>query len=110
MGDAEKRQRSKPSSVRTPALKDSEPHWNETHPLNSWRSGDALEFKVHDSGSQVEAHAILESNEFVLDGYEGDLRLEGRSTHGGASLHVRVCRGRMVQSSAWAGSVPPPSF
>jgi hypothetical protein len=115
--DADAKQKGMSSFIRTQTLKDSEPHWNNTQPLELWRIGDAIEFKVVDVGSQIEARAKLESNEFVLDGFDGDLPLEDNaSTHCGAMLHVRVCRGRMMQSSAWAssessvwaGSVPMP--
>jgi len=67
-----------------------EPVWDEIHEIESWFEGEALEFRVLDKGllgSRAEGKALLRSEDFFPNGFEGGIPLEGLP---GSLLHVRV--------------------
>eukprot|EP00927_Polykrikos_kofoidii_P000045 TRINITY_DN1001_c0_g1_i2.p1 TRINITY_DN1001_c0_g1~~TRINITY_DN1001_c0_g1_i2.p1 ORF type:complete len:2239 (+),score=295.82 TRINITY_DN1001_c0_g1_i2:60-6719(+) len=67
-----------------------EPKWNETHEIDPWHAGEALEFNIYDKGllnSKTEGKAVLPAEYFVPNGFEGDVPINGLPH---AMLHVRV--------------------
>lgn len=69
------------TGFKTEALKNTlDPEWNETHSIEGWAVGDALEFTIYNQGllsSRTEGRVILESDRFFPDGFEGDLTIDG---------------------------------
>eukprot|EP00927_Polykrikos_kofoidii_P054449 TRINITY_DN48861_c0_g1_i1.p1 TRINITY_DN48861_c0_g1~~TRINITY_DN48861_c0_g1_i1.p1 ORF type:complete len:863 (+),score=104.49 TRINITY_DN48861_c0_g1_i1:153-2591(+) len=83
---------SRPSTLRvTRALRGTyDPEWNETHEVEPWYVGEALEFTVYDDeliGPKAEAWAALPSHLFYPAGFDGHLPIVGCDT---AFLHVRI--------------------
>eukprot|EP00927_Polykrikos_kofoidii_P052187 TRINITY_DN45972_c0_g1_i1.p1 TRINITY_DN45972_c0_g1~~TRINITY_DN45972_c0_g1_i1.p1 ORF type:complete len:492 (+),score=59.69 TRINITY_DN45972_c0_g1_i1:161-1477(+) len=70
-----------------------DPVWNETHEVDAWHIGDPLEFTILDKGllaSKTEGRAVLPSEYFYPNGFDGDVPIEGLTN---AILHVRVILG-----------------
>jgi hypothetical protein len=66
------------------------PFWGETHHLDPWHMGEALEFTVYDKGligSKTEGKVILPSEYFHSQGFSGMLQISGLPQ---ALLHVIV--------------------
>jgi len=66
------------------------PFWGETHHLDPWHMGEALEFTVYDKGligSKTEGKVILPSEYFQAQGFSGMLQISGLPH---ALLHVIV--------------------
>jgi hypothetical protein len=82
--------KAKATSCQTAKIQSLNPTWNETHELGPWSEGDALEFTVYDKGmigSKTEGTAILTSERFFPNGFDGQLPISG---HPHAALHVKV--------------------
>eukprot|EP00927_Polykrikos_kofoidii_P034426 TRINITY_DN29221_c0_g1_i1.p1 TRINITY_DN29221_c0_g1~~TRINITY_DN29221_c0_g1_i1.p1 ORF type:complete len:341 (-),score=54.77 TRINITY_DN29221_c0_g1_i1:96-1118(-) len=84
-------QKTTPSSFRTQTVSKSlDPVWNETHELNNWHPGEALEFIIYDKGligARTEGRCSLPSSLFYPHGFEGEIPLHGLLE---ASVYVRV--------------------
>jgi len=66
------------------------PFWGETHHLEPWHMGEALEFTVYDKGlvgSKTEGKIVLPSENFQAQGFSGMLQISGLPH---ALLHVIV--------------------
>jgi len=66
------------------------PFWGETHHLDLWQVGEALEFTVYDKGlvgSKTEGRVLLPSESFHMQGFSGMLQISGLPN---ALLHVIV--------------------
>eukprot|EP00927_Polykrikos_kofoidii_P040347 TRINITY_DN3450_c0_g2_i1.p1 TRINITY_DN3450_c0_g2~~TRINITY_DN3450_c0_g2_i1.p1 ORF type:complete len:749 (-),score=127.71 TRINITY_DN3450_c0_g2_i1:144-2390(-) len=91
-------QRESPSRCETRALPETlDPVWNETHELDSWCVGEALEFTLFDKGplgSKLEGKALVQSHQFYPHGFEGDLFINGMEH---ATLFVRIFAVNMLQ-------------
>jgi len=81
----------KPLKWQTKRVKKSlDPMWNETKELEDWHPGESLEFVVYDHGmigSKTEGRAMLASERFDPNGFQGPLQIEGVP---GATLLIRV--------------------
>eukprot|EP00929_Paragymnodinium_shiwhaense_P093534 TRINITY_DN5370_c0_g2_i1.p1 TRINITY_DN5370_c0_g2~~TRINITY_DN5370_c0_g2_i1.p1 ORF type:complete len:1730 (+),score=362.01 TRINITY_DN5370_c0_g2_i1:146-5335(+) len=64
-----------------------QPTWNETFEVSPWAPGEAVQFTVVDGASGVEGTAVLPSEYFASEGFEGDVPIDGLHA---AMLHVRV--------------------
>eukprot|EP00929_Paragymnodinium_shiwhaense_P123341 TRINITY_DN9707_c0_g1_i1.p1 TRINITY_DN9707_c0_g1~~TRINITY_DN9707_c0_g1_i1.p1 ORF type:complete len:1355 (-),score=353.12 TRINITY_DN9707_c0_g1_i1:512-4576(-) len=84
--------REKPSRCDTKALpRTTEPRWDETHELEEWQSGDALEFSVFFKslfwGPKLQGTVLIPSEKFYPGPLDATLPLDGQDN---ARLHVRV--------------------
>jgi hypothetical protein len=80
----------KPAKCETKQIQSLEPMWNETHVIEPWRPGEAVEFAIYDQGllnARSEGRAILPADYFAQGGFEGDVPIDGLSH---AHVHVRV--------------------
>jgi hypothetical protein len=93
----------KTKPVQTKASKGLDPSWNETHEIDPWNVGEALEFAIFDKGymgSKSEGKIVtLASERFYPDGYNGDLLIEGLQH---ATLSVRVIPLGVVSNEVFA--------
>jgi len=83
--------REEPSRCQTESKKGTlDPEWNETHEVDHWHVGEALEFTIYDKGllgSKTEGSVTMPSDMFYPNGFDGTLPIAGRDQ---ATLHVRV--------------------
>ena len=82
----------KATACRSLAVNGLDPVWDETHEIEPWHGGEALEFAVQAEGGNLrlgfaEGRVRLASDKFIPSGFNGTLALSGLPN---AMLHVRV--------------------
>merc|ERR1719412_3127533 len=68
------------------------PFWGETHHLDPWHMGEALEFTIYDKGlvgSKTEGKVVLPSETFFPNGFSGMLSISGLQ-HAELQVEVQV--------------------
>lgn len=100
----------KPTMCQTKAVKSTDPTWDETHLLEPWTDGEALEFAIYDKGmlpgcDKTEAMVEISSDRFFPKGFWGDLQLPGVSN---ATVTVGITP--VTGSASSLTKVPPPTL